>query len=147
MIKKKTAIRSLPIRMLLAGILFYFSFLNATATEAQGIASFAGRWSYTSPRTSFLIIITQKESALSGTHCSTMAAGRKIDCYLEATDISITGTVTDANLVTVTFKSFFSETSGKATLKKISPTQIEWTITEAPKGEFYLPSKAVLIKK
>jgi hypothetical protein len=133
--------------MLLAGILFYFSFLSTTPVMAQGTANFSGRWSYSSARTSFLVILTQKGSALSGTHCCTMAAGRKIDCYLEATDISITGTVTDANLVTVTFKSFFSETSGKATLKRISPTQIEWTITEAPKGEFYLPSKAVLTKK
>jgi hypothetical protein len=134
-------------RIVFISLLFCFVFLCALSSKAQDIANFNGKWSYTSDRTSFLLVLTQKQSILSGTHCSTMAGGNKIDCFLDATDISITGTVTDSNLVTITFKSFFSETSGKATLRKIGPTQIEWTIIEEPKGEFYLPTKAVLFKK
>jgi hypothetical protein len=136
-----------PGRIVFISLLFYFAFFCTLSGKTQNIANFNGKWSYSSDRTSFLLVLTQKQSVLSGTHCSTMAGGNKIDCFLDATDISITGTVTDSNLVTLTFKSFFSETSGRATLRKISPTQIEWTIIEEPKGEFYLPTSAVLFKK
>jgi len=139
--------KSSPGRIVFISLLFYFAFLCTLSGKAQNIANFNGKWSYSSDRTSFLLVLTQKQSVLSGTHCSTMAGGNKIDCFLDATDISITGTVTDSNLVILTFKSFFSETSGRATLRKISPTQIEWTIIEEPGGEFYLPATAVLFKK
>src|SRR5258707_14597227 len=100
MINEQTYMKSYRERIMFIPLLFYFAFLCALPGKAHPIADFNGQWSYSSGRTSFLLVLTQKQSVLSGTHCSTMAGGNKIDCSPDGTDMSITGTVTDSNLVT-----------------------------------------------
>ena len=147
MVRKTNYMKLFTVRCVAIGLLLSFVISITQGCAAQNIANFSGKWSYSTERTSFLLVLNQKGNVLTGNHCSTMAGGNKIDCFLDATDMSISGTVSDPNTVTISFKSFFSETSGKATLKKISNTQVEWTIIEEPTGEFYLPGHAVLNKK
>ena len=128
-------------------LLLCFTAAFNSKSEAQNIGNFSGKWDFTTEGSSFQLLLTQKENAITGSHCSTMLSGNKIDCFLNSTDLSITGTVADSNKVTIDFKSFFSGTTGKATLKKISATQIEFIIIEEPEGEFYLPDRATLTKK
>ncbi len=131
---------------ILIGLALVFVFAKVSA-KFQTTWDFNGNWSYTTESSQFDLSLIQNGSTLTGSHCSTMFSGNKIDCNMDSTELSINGTVTDQNMVTVEFKSHFLRLNGKATLKKISDTQIEWAIIEEPKGEYYIPDKVILTKK
>jgi hypothetical protein len=76
-----------------------------------------------------------------------MLGGRKVDCGFDASDLSITAVINDPNFMTVDVKSYYSGSTGKATLKKISASQIEWRLIQEPAGEFYLPDQVILTKR
>lgn len=113
----------------------------------QTSSNFNGYWTDGIDGSVFDLLLTQKGSTLTGSYCSTMLNGNKIDCDIDSTDLSINGVVTNSNTVTVDFKSQFSRSSGKAMIKKISDTQIKWVIIKEPKGEYYIPNSAVLSKQ
>lgn len=121
--------------------------LPTVFAKNQTIANFNGTWGYTTENSQFDLILTQNANVLTGSHCSAMLSGNKSDCGIEASDLSISAIVSDPIIVTVNFKSYFSGLSGRATISKLSDTQIKWTIIEKPKGEYYLPEVVTLIKK
>ncbi len=107
---------------------------------------YSGVWKFKADSTIFTLKISQSGTALSGTHCCSLFRGEKIDCGVEPADVSITGVASDADSVMVTFKSYFSNETGQATIKKISPTQIRWIIRQEPVGEYYLLPDVILAK-
>ncbi|MDR7211866.1 hypothetical protein [Flavobacterium piscis] len=115
--------------------------------QAQ-IANFQGKWKISSTDTDeFILTLNQNNSVLTGSHISVQLNGDKIDSTLDTTDISINGNVSSNTQVLVTFTSAFSNTSGKATLTKISPTEIAWKIVTPPSGEYYFPKEVRLYKE
>ncbi|HUS00806.1 MAG TPA: hypothetical protein VMY77_03725 [Chitinophagaceae bacterium] len=123
-------------------VIILFTGFSFQTTEFNGI------WECSSTASQFTLYLSQNGTTLSGSHCSVFQNGEKIDCRIDPTDLSIQATdVGTSNTVTVNFKSYFKNLSGKATLKKISETQIEWTITEKPQGEYYIPNTATLTKQ
>lgn len=109
-------------------------------------ANFQGTWKSTTARSEFTLSLKQLSSELTGSHCSVQLDGNRIDCGPDDSDVSITGAVNDPAVVTVSFKSFSGGSAGKATIKKLTSTTVEWTIIQKPRGEFYIPSHAVLTK-
>lgn len=107
-----------------------------------------GNWEFEeSDQTIFNLDFTQNGSKISGSHCSSQYAGQKIDCSLDGDAISITGTIGKADSVLVVFKSSFSGKTGRAVIKKLSATQIQWTIRQEPKGEYYIPTNTILTRQ
>jgi hypothetical protein len=125
----------------------FSTYINSDLT---GIDTFSNRrfsreLDFTDGASEFQLPLVQSSgNILSGTHCSVQRRGARIDCGLDSLEASISGIVKDSSIVIVTFKSFYGGSSGKATIKKIGNSSIEWKIIEKPKGEFYLPMKAFL---
>jgi hypothetical protein len=123
-------------------LIMLFTRFSVQTTDVNGI------WECSTNSSQFTLYLNQSGSTLSGSHCSVFQNGQKIDCRLDNADLSIQPTdVGTNNLITVNFKSYFKNLSGKATIKKISDTEIEWTITEKPAGEYYIPNSATLTKQ
>jgi len=111
------------------------------------ISQLSGFWTYTTETSAFDLSLSQTGGSLSGAHFSTMLNGSKVDCGIDSLDASISATVNNSNFVTVDVKSYFSGATGKATIRKINDTQIEWKLIAKPKGEYYLPDNVVLNRK
>lgn len=133
--------KKIKILMILAiGILF-------NSCYAQ-IANFQGKWKISNADANeFVLTLNQNNSTLTGSHTSVQANGDHIDSALDNTDITISGNVASNSQVLVTFTSSFSNTSGTATLTKISPTEIVWKIVTPPSGEYYFPKDVRLYKE
>jgi hypothetical protein len=109
---------------------------------------FSGEWHVETTDANFSLRLTQKATNVSGRHCSVLYEGKKIDCSTDASDsVTITGIASKADAVNVTFRSTFSGKSGRATIKKISATQIKWAITKEPDGEYFIPANVILTKQ
>ncbi len=123
-------------------IIAFFSFFYYDTSD------FSGEWEFENDKTVFSMTLTQNGTLVSGNHCSSQFEGSKLDCAIDETDLTtITGTVTEADSVNVTFKSVFCGLTGQATIKRISSTQIKWTITQEPQGEFFIPMNVILTKQ
>jgi hypothetical protein len=109
---------------------------------AQYKATFSldGHWEDTSAN--FQLDLTQDWKVIGGHHVAVAQSGGKIDSLED----SIHGMVntTGAN---VTFQSSYTNQPGAATITVIDANTIRWQITQAPDGEFYLPSDATLTRK
>ncbi len=123
-------------------IICIFSFLYFETTD------FSGNWHFEGVQTDFSLSLTQQSTAITGRHCSILYSGTKIDCSVDDSDpATITGTASEADSVNLIFKTTVSDNPGQATIKRISATQIKWTITKEPEGEFFIPSNAILTKE
>lgn len=118
-----------------------------TAWTSPRVADFQGHWESSTEGSAFTLTLTQASKKLTGAHCSVQQKGNRIDCGLDDSEVSISGTVSDPTTVTVSFKSFYGRSSGKATIKKLNATTIEWTIIQKPQGQFHIPMHAVLTKQ
>lgn len=126
--------------ILVVGILF-------NSCYAQ-IPNFQGKWKVSNTDVDeFVLTLNQNNSTLTGSHTSVQAGGDRIDSALDDTDVTISGNVTSSTQVLVTFTSSFSNTSGTATLTKISSTEIIWKIVTPPSGEYYFPKEVRLFKE
>ena len=126
--------------ILVVGILF-------NSCYAQ-IPNFQGKWKVSNTDVDeFVLTLNQNNSTLTGSHSSVQAGGDRIDSALDETDVTISGNVTSSTQVLVTFTSSFSNTSGTATLTKISSTEIIWKIVTPPSGEYYFPKEVRLFKE
>jgi hypothetical protein len=105
-----------------------------------------GSWTASGPDWVFDLTIIHEGTKVSGNHCSVTRNGNRIDCSNDDADMSFTGTSNTTPVVTVTFKSHYSASQGKATIKRINDSTIEWRIIQEPKGEYHLPAFATLSK-
>lgn len=94
--------------------------------------------------TDFQVTLVQTGNVIKGQHCNVGMEGRRIDCSLD--EFSIVGTVNN-NVAMVDYKSFYSDTSGKATIKLLTNGKIEWLVTEEAPGQTFFPKKAILSKQ
>ncbi len=111
------------------------------------VANFQGNWKDQIPARAFSLKLNQASGNLKGNHCAITPDGNRIDCALDDTDVSITGTISNADSVIVTVKSFYSNTTGTAVIKKIDDNTISWRILTAPLGVFYIFNSAILIRQ
>ena len=131
------------------GIILLCVFIVATFSYYYyNTTDFSGEWDFEGTDTDFSLTIIQNGTTISGTHCSVLYGGKKIDCSIDESDPpSVTGTASDDDSVIVIFKSTVADKVGQATIKRISATQITWNITQEPEGEYFIPKSATLTKQ
>ncbi len=101
--------------------------------------SLDGHW--VDSATGFTLDLYQDWKQIYGQHEVVAQNGNKIDS-LEA---SINGWLT-GKVVSVQFKSSFTDQPGNAEITYIDVNTIQWKITATPAGEFYLPPEAMLTR-
>jgi hypothetical protein len=123
-------------------ILTFFCFFKNIST-----INYSGSWQAATPTSAFILDLNQNGSnQITGTHYSIEQNGNLMDCGVDSTDITITGTVTTSPPLVVTFISAYCKKPGTATITKISDNKIVWKITRAPQGDFYIPNIDTLTK-
>ena len=133
-------------------LIIVLSLMCITGIYAQ--QNFSGYWMRITDTSQFNIDVTQIGDSIKGGICAVIHNGDFIDCYMnEITDedildgmspYSIKGTVS-GNIAIVDFFSSYAWGWGKATITKISDTQIKWEITVEPsEGTCFIPSESVL---
>lgn len=107
---------------------------------------FAGQWQWTknSDRNTFSVSFSQKNDSLIGFYCTVARGGAKIDCADEAGE-SFKVPLPPGNTFEVEFTSNFSGEKGKAKFL-LDSGKLNWWITQVPKGEFYAPVDAILVR-
>lgn len=128
-------------------LLLLFATVLVSFSAIKPFTNFSGKWHAETANTSFDLKLTQIKERVSGSHCAIQLGGSKVDCVLQDSDVTITGTANSSGSVQVTFISQFSQKPGTATITKMNDSTIQWKILTKPNGEFYLPSKMVLKKK
>lgn len=121
-------------------VLFYLIANIISGQEKQ--ANITGTWSYETSYTDLSIDITQKKSSIEGNICSFMQNGNRIDC---GDNNNLKGLISN-NIIHCVFQSFYGGGTGKATITILPDGKLKWEITQKPKGEYYIPDKAVLNK-
>ena len=108
--------------------------------------SFEGkwRWVHNSEKRDFNVDIYYSEDSLTGTYCSVMQSGSKIDCG--DGDTSFSTIIPKNNELITSFKSFYQEGIGKVKLTIIHKDTMMWIITERPSVPCFAPDSAVLVK-
>lgn len=129
-----------------AATIFIITILVAY-TPKRDVPNFSGKWHAETSSMSFDLSIYQKENVLSGSHCSVMNNGDKIDCVITESDLSLSGIVGDSLTLLVTFKSQASLKTGTAKISKLDDTTIRWRIINKPNGVFYIPEEITLKKE
>lgn len=119
-----------------------------SVTKEVSAKPFVGEWDKPSMASNgtFSISLAQTDSTIIGQYCAVTKNGHKIDCDVEKNP-NITGIVDGrSGRANLTFSSFFGATTGKATIT-LQNGQLIWHIIEVPRGEFYAPLNAVLLRK
>ncbi|WP_207428617.1 hypothetical protein [Pedobacter sp. SYSU D00535] len=118
----------------------------ASAGMSNTVSPFEGEWEWEDNdlEHNFVLKIIRSGNYLKGSYCSVMKKGLKIDCA-EENAISFAGPIPATTTFIVPFKSAFSELTGKLQLT-FDGFNILWEILEQPRGEFYVPKQAILIK-
>ncbi len=75
-----------------------------------------------------------------------MLNGNRIDAA-DSAEITINRTAIYPLPATVNFERGYCLNYGKATITKLSDTQIEWVITEKPNGQYYIPNRDTFTKQ
>jgi hypothetical protein len=124
-----------------------FTTLLLSFSTSNSFTDFSGKWHAKTVTASFDLKLTQIKGRVSGSHCAIQLGGRKVDCVLKDSDVTITGVANNSASVHVTFISQFSQKPGTANINKINDSTIEWKILTKPKGEFYIPNQMLLKKQ
>ncbi|GAA0355850.1 hypothetical protein GCM10009092_20140 [Bowmanella denitrificans] len=98
-------------------------------------------WDNNSDKHTFSITLEQTEDGYRASYCAIGLSGRRIDCATKYKTYFTTQLLGED----ITFKTHYSNASGKAKLK-IMNGKLKWDITEPPRGEHYAPGQAVLVK-
>jgi hypothetical protein len=136
----------LSIRYLGTAIPAVYNRMNNEEKKEQASHDFSGTWTYSTSNSEFILELLQNSTDITGTHCSVMQGGNRIDCSDDEV-LSIKGFLKNQKNIVVDFKSFYSGTNGKATIRKINNSTIEWKIIEKPAGEFHIPESVILKKQ
>lgn len=108
---------------------------------------FTGEWNWEKNNDSkdFTVKIGLRNDSLFTSYCCIIQQGLKMDCP-ENDEYSFVVPKPSGNYFTASFKSYFSSSIGKVKLS-LKDGKLIWEILEAPKGEFYCPSTAIMIKQ
>lgn len=126
-------------------LLFFLTF--CFSGNAQDLS---GPWYWTSDdgRHNLEILLQFDETnVMNGNHCAIFYNGEKVDCVEEEERFSIALLKIAENVYRGTIESGYSSTKGKVSLNYNSRQDyMEFAISEAPAGEYYLPEKAILTR-
>jgi hypothetical protein len=106
------------------------------------------KWEKNDEKHDFTLQIFQKDSFIYGRHCYILDYGNKMDCYLRNDDYSFKIKFSDikSDSFSIKIKSYYSKNYGIVNLK-LKDKKIYWNLLIIPKGEFYLPTEAILVKR
>jgi hypothetical protein len=113
--------------------------------RAKPKPDFTGNWSWTqnNKHETFTLEIVANGDKLYGSYCSIARDGNRIDCSDEETSFIIP--IPDTGSFITTFTSYYSMTKGKIKIT-VKGKNLIWEVIESPKGEFYCPQTATLIR-
>ncbi|MET3038359.1 hypothetical protein ABXT08_19905 [Chryseobacterium sp. NRRL B-14859] len=122
-------------------------------SQVKTIEDISGQWKYSkkSPgekvsEEMFTLKIIQSGDHIKAQYCAIANSGGKIDCENEEI-FNVQGVIRNGK-VFVDFYSFSSSSKdkGKAEIIINKDHTLQWIVTKAPKGEFYAPDNAVMIR-
>lgn len=103
------------------------------------------RWEKNDEQHDFSVQISMQDGFLLGKHCYILDYGNKIDCSSEREDESFKVSYRGIDSVQMNIRSYYSGLLGVAEIK-MKNGKLHWKLINAPKGEYYLPKEALLIK-
>ena len=109
--------------------------------------SFEGKWDWVhnSEKRDFSVTIKYNRDTLSGTYCSIMQAGSRIDCGNG--DVSFSTEIPIRDTLITSFNSFYQEGTGKVQLTLAHKDTLKWIILERPSVPCFAPDSAMLVKE
>ena len=125
---------------------FFYSLIIILSLFTGDQHNLTGKWGHTRARSDFGISLNQKNTSITGAHSSVQQNGDRIDAARDG-EITIKGKVNAAGVATVSFMSDYCNKRGKATIRKINSTQIEWKIITRPAGIYYIPDIDTLTRE
>jgi hypothetical protein len=129
-------------------VFIFFLTIGSICINAQNHeCKFCGtwRWEKNDEHHDFSIELSLKDGLLLGRHCYVLNSGNKMDCSNGGKEFSIKIELPKNDTVTLKVKSFYSGEVGIAHLE-IKEGKLFWKLVKAPKGEYYFPKQAVLIR-
>lgn len=125
-------------------VLFLFYSCNSSGQQKCSICG-DWKWEKNDETRDFTLQILQQDSIIVGKHCYILDSGNKMDCSPENDDFSFKAEIPSTDSLTFKIRSYYSNESGIVSLKYMNG-KIYWKLKQLPKGEFYLPREAILIK-
>lgn len=138
------------IKLVVLFTLLCFSYCTLGSNKViSNQVTFIGNWKWerNSDKGEFNISFSQKGDSIIGNYCAIAQAGERIDCF-DKGEYSFRFLIpgSNSNQIEFKFRTAYSNTFGKAKIT-LGNKNLLWEILEKPKGEFYAPLKAVLIKE
>ena len=127
-------------------ILFVLLIFNSCNSNGQN-CSICGNWKWekNDDKRDFTLQVMKLDSIIVGKHCYIVDSGNKMDCSAQDNDYSFKSAIPNSDSLTVKIRSFYSNEVGIVSIKYYKG-KIYWKLLQLPKGEFYLPREAILIK-
>ncbi len=128
------------------GMLLIFSAFNNPASNNLD-CNICGQWSWekNDDKHDFSLNIYMKDGILNGSHCYVLNGGEKMDCPDNKDQSSFSMSNFRYDTITVSIRSFYSGKTGKIKLE-IKNGKLYWKLVKPPKGEYYFPKEAILVK-
>lgn len=123
-----------------------YSIIIILSLVTGGKNGLTGDWEHGRSGSYFGISLNQKNTSITGSHTSVEENGDRIDAAFER-EITIRGKLNEVGVATVSFTSAYCNKSGRATIRRISSTQIEWKIITPPNGDYYIPNIDTLTRE
>ena len=122
-------------------IIFLSSILFLILTNTVN-ADFAGKWCWDedSNISAFSIVINKIADKYQGGYYAVAQSGNKID----DNNLAFSFIAIQKNIIKTKFKAGISGSIGLIQLKLINDKKIDWLVLQVPKGEIYVPKKAIL---
>ena len=120
--------------------------LSALLTVETNL-SYTGMWIWEDGnRSLFSLTLEQHDSVITGSHCSVMLGGNRIDAAVPG-DTTISGVVKKDSSLMVTVKSGYSAATGTAKIKFVGKDSIYFEFITTPNDEYWIPNKVTLVKQ
>ena len=120
--------------------------LSALLTVETNL-SYTGMWIWEDGnRSLFSLTLEQHDTVITGSHCSVMLGGNRIDAAFPG-DTTISGVVKKDSSLMVTVKSGYSAATGTAKIKFVGKDSIYFEFITTPNDEYWIPDKVTLVKQ
>ena len=96
-------------------------------------------------RSVFSLTLQQNDTVVTGSHCSVMLGGNRIDDSDD--ELSIRGVMKKDSSLIVTIKSGYSSGSRTAKIKFVGKDSIYFEFITTPNDEYWIPNKVTLVKQ
>ncbi len=116
-------------------------FILITSGVAVG-SNFSGQWCWDkdSDVSAFSIVINKVSGMYRGGYCSVTLSGNRID----DNDMAFSFKATDKNIIKTKLKAGITGNIGLIQLENFNDKKLVWLVLQEPKGEIYVPQKAIL---